>query len=357
MLAPDLSKKLAPFAAIVNPRALSINYRAIRISPKFINACAAFGALEVAIETGLDKEIFVDGDSFLQVLKSLPPSEFEMHISNEQTLSWKCGAARGQLALLNEKVEVVRPEWLEKTEFVPIGSNFGKSLDLASLSCGSTALLSVGLYGILLDNEGSLTGYSSDNNTMASARLGSKIESAPAACCLAPDGAKLVSMLANQEKSMIAIDGKNSVFVETPDTKLVVKQIPPLKFDIKKVVLGFQSQEIKIDLNRDVITKFIRRAEALAEDRGQTSVAISVDNGSVRLTFAEGKSSSEEYYLAEGQTEVNVVPITVDSRRLSKALSQASVIVFDYAAKDVLALRGAEDFIFILSGKSDKKDA
>jgi hypothetical protein len=122
-------------------------------------------------------------------------------------------------------------------------------------------------------------------------------------------------------------------------------------------VLGFQSQEIKIDLNRDVITKFIRRAEALAEDRGQTSVAISVDNGSVRLTFAEGKSSSEEYYLAEGQTEVNVVPITVDSRRLSKALSQASVIVFDYAAKDVLALRGAEDFIFILSGKSDKKAA
>lgn len=353
MLAPELTKKLAPFAAIVNSRALSVNYRAIRLSPKFVNACAAYGALESEIETGLDKEIFVDGESFLQVLKSLPSSEFEMHISNEQTLSWKCGPARGQLALLNEKVEVVRPEWEEKTEFTPISSTFGKSLELSSLSCGSTALLSVGLYGILLYNEGSFTGYSSDDNTMSSAKLGAKIDGAPAACCLTPDGAKLVSMLASQENSKVAIDGKNSVFVATPDTKLVVKQIPTLKYDIKKAILQYQSQEIKIDLNRDVISKFIRRAEALAEDRGQTSVSISVDNGNVCLAFAEGKSSSEEYYLAEGGPSCNVSPIAVDSRRISKALAHASSVIFDYASKGILTLRGPEEFLFIVSGKSD----
>jgi hypothetical protein len=350
LLASELSQKLTPFGVLTNSKALSVNYRAFSVGPNSINACSAFGALETAIDTGLDKQIFVDGDSFFQVMKSLPAAALEMKVT-DQSLMWKCGSAKGQLALLGDAVEIVKPEWSSKIEFQDVSSSFSKALDLGSIACGTTALLSVGLYGVVIDNDNGLFAYSTDNNTIASAKLGDVLKKADK-CYLSPDSSRLVSMLTGKEGAKIAIDGEKSLFIQTNDSKLVVKQIPPIKFDIKKMVSMFSSQEIKIMLNRDVIAAFIRRADALAEEKGKASVAIGVDNGTVKLEFAEGKSSSEEYYLAEGATDINVEPIVVDSRRMAKALSNVNSLIFDYASKGALVLRGADEFVFVVSGKT-----
>lgn len=348
MLATELSRKLSPFGAIVNESALSVNYRALYLTPTFVCACAAFGSLEMMIEIGLDREIYIDATTFLNVIKSLPAAELEL-TATDAALKWKCGSSHGQIALLNQGVVVTRPEWPEKTKFVLTDKAFGKALDLSSLSCGSTSLLSVGLYGIVLDNSTNLTGYSSDNNTFSSACLGGKLKGNPDTCCLSPESAKLIGMLSGRDKAAIAIDGTTSVFMKTVDAKLVIKQIPPLKFDIKGGVAGFRGEKMKINLHRDVVTAFIRRAEALAEDHKRAYVDISVDNGAVRLAFAEGKASSEEFYLVEGGPEGSVAPITVDSRRLARALAHATSIVFDY--HEALVLRGPDDFIFVIAGK------
>lgn len=355
MLVTELNQKLDCFGMLINPKALSINYRALQLSPTHARACSAFGALETEIDLGLDKEIYIDGSAFLQVIKSLPSAQLELSVS-DQSLNWKCGAARGQLALLSDTIEIARPELPKRALLAEVGDNFGKALELAALACGSTALLSIGLYGILLDNESALVGFASDNSTMSSARLGDKIKNAPEKCYLSPDAARLVSMLASKNKTRIFIEGEASLYVVAAGTKLVVKQVPPLKFDIKSGISAFREQQLKIDLNRDVVSSFIRRAEALAEEKGKATVAISVEDGAVKLSFAEGKSSSEEYYLAEGGPKGSVGPITVDSRRLARALSNAASVIFDYVSKEVLVLRGANDFVFVIAGKAVKTE-
>ena len=348
MLASDFQTRLAPFTTLINARALSVNYRALYLSPTGVRGCAAYGSMEVEVATGLDREVHVDGDMFLQVLRSLPAAELEMQIS-DGSLRWKCGAARGQLATLGEGVEVAVAEWPKDLKMTEVTPTFGQGLDLGSIACGTTALMSVGLFGVTIHNEGMMTACSTDNNTIASAKLGEVIPG-PAMTTLSPDGAKIVSMIVSRSKASVAIND-TTIYCRTPDTKLVVKQIPPLKFPVQELVAKYLGEEIAVDIRRDIIAAFVRRAEALTEEKKRTDVAISAEGGSVRLLFSEGKASSEEYYLSEGGPSVKIDPIWIDSRRMSRALVHASKVVFDYASAGALTLRGPGSFVFVISGR------
>lgn len=349
MKASELRDAISPFTGIVNKHALSPTYRALRLAPTYIRGCAAYGTMELEMATGLDSETHVDGDAFLQVLRSLPSADLEMRAS-EGSLHWKCGAARGQLALLGDKIEIPAPAWPEGIEAQKVPDGFARMLELAALGCGSVALLSVGLYGITLSNRSDgLYGYSSDNVTIAAARVGDKIPG-PESLTLSPDAVRLAGMLSGRGDLAAAFDA-DSFYLQTPSTRCVIRQVPALKFNLKDVVSPFLTREVQVELDREVILSFIRRAEALAEERGKTEVNISVSEGAVRLGFSEGKSSSEEYYLAEGVAAAEIAPISIDARRLSRALARASHIVFDQADKAALVLRGESEFAYVISGK------
>ena len=351
MQSTELRDILAPFNLIVNSKALSINYRALALSPTHVRGCSPFGVMEVEAATGLSREVYVDGNSFLQILRSLPIDAFEMTAS-DTGLSWKCGAAKGQLALLSEKVEIPAIEWPNKP-FSEVSANFSKALDLGGSACGTTALLSDGIYGIMIRNTDELSAFSSDNITIASAKLGDAIEDAPDTITISPISQRLLSLVTGN-KAAIAFTDK-AVYCQTPTSKLVIQQTSQLKYDIKTTISNYLAQENKIELNRDVITSFIRRAEALSEEKNKAVVAISVDNGTVRLSFNEDKASSEEYYLAEGGPDIKVDPVLVDVRKIAKALSSSSAIVFDYADRNSLVLHGENDFVFVVGGKSPTK--
>jgi hypothetical protein len=309
-----------------------------------------FGAMEVEVATGLSSEVLVDGESFLQILRSLPAGEMTMSATGS-SLAWECGKAKGQLALMAEGAQVMPVLIPDGVEFTEVGAGFGKGLDLGSLACGTSALMSVGLFGVSISLNEGVRAYSSDDNIIAAAKMCDSIKGLTDSVTLSPNSAKLLATLTSRDKATVAVDAQ-TVYCKTPDAKLVLKQIPPLKYKIGDQLTGFAAEEIKVPLQRDVVAAFIRRAEALTEEKKRTDVAVSVVAGQgVKLTFADGKSSSEEYYVAEGMAESSVDPILIDSRRLARALSQASRVVFDHVAKKALVLRGDQEFVFVVAGK------
>jgi hypothetical protein len=345
-----LQNALSPFNLLVNASALSANYRVLAIAPDRVRGCSMFGAMEVAIETGLTSEICVDGESFLQVLRSLPSGDFQMVVSGD-ILSWSCGSAKGRLGTRSEG-QVGQLEFPEDIQFREVGASFGHGLEIGSLGCGSSGLMSLGLYGIsIVYSGGHFRACSTDNSLIADAYLCA--DDLPAAT-LSPEGVKLLAALTSVNRADIAIDDQ-SVYCRTATCRLLLKQKSPLKYAIHDRVRMFYGEDIKIGLKRDVVTAFIRRSEALTEVKNRTNVSISVVDGAVRLSFEDGKSSSEEYYLAEGGGLISVDPISIDTRRLARALGHVTDIVFDYVEQGALVLRG-DKFVFVIAGKSPAAD-
>lgn len=346
MLATELYAKVAPFAMLCSKHALSPNYRALMLSNDKVRGCASFGAMEVDVNLGLEREIYVNAEAFLQVTRSLSNKDLELSV-RENVLAWKCGAARGQLAILSEKISIDETTFVVEPVFeLPAG--FSRSLDLGSIAAGTTALLSVGLYGVLLDNGSILKAYASDDTTISICKLSDPVDDTALAVTLSPDAAKLLATI-TRKPAMLSFSA-TAVFCKTGDTRLVLKQVPALKHDIKSIAAGFSKSEISLPLDREIITNFNRRADALAEE-GKAIVTIRVEDGMTKLAFVDGVSSTEEFYLVDAASDISVDPIHIEARRMSKALAQATNIVFDYAEQNVLVLRGENEFAFVISGK------
>jgi hypothetical protein len=350
MKSTELYNVIQPFNLLSNKNALSVNYRALHISPTFIKGCSAFGVMQCEVATGIDKDIYVDAATFLDVMRSLPSDKDIVFEAKDTTLSWKCDRATGHFAYLAGEIkmpDVPRPN----AEFNPITTSFAKALDLGSLACGTTALLSVGLYGIVINNGDDLKVYASNNATMSTCKLGSKLENVTAEnATLSPEAAAVLIAVSSQKEASIFIDAE-TIYCDTPTTKLAVKQIAALKVDIKAATSNFSETKLTIPLDRDTVSAFIRRSEALADDKDKTMVSISVEEGQTKLGFSDGTSSNTDFYVAEGAKEVSVEPILVETKRLAKALSSSASIAFDYAKMGVLVLRGDSDFMFVISGR------
>jgi hypothetical protein len=348
----ELNTKLAPFGQLVNRHALSVNYRALHLAPNFIRGCSMFGTMETEFPTGLTEEVFVDGDAFIQLCRSLRGEEIELRTASG-VLYWTTGKqAKGQVAALGEKVAIPAPVWPADLKMHEVTADFGRALDLGGIACGSTALLSLGLFGVHVENaQPGVMAYASDNSTMSTARLGDQIPDSPEAFVLSPEACGLVTTLAAHGRFSFCFDD-TTVYGQTPDTRLMVKQVPPLKVPLRGQVDKYLGDEIKLDLDRETIAAFIRRSEALAEERGKAAVSLSVEGGQVKLSFAEGRSSSEEYCLASGSPEVSVDAIVIDARRLGRALQHSAHIVFDYADQGALVLRGERGFAFVIAERA-----
>lgn len=352
MKATELSKALAPFFKLINKKAHTASYRALLLTDSFVRGCSAFGVMEIEVELELDADIHVDGDEFLQVLKSLPAAELKLTVDNTK-LVWVCGQAKGQLAVLGENIEIpelpdeLQPE-IEMDEF------FSEALAIGSLSAGGAPLMSAGLYGALICNtEDGLFVYGSDDTTVSSARLGETLPDSVEQAVLSPEALALLQVVSDDQGAMLAFDNK-AVYCNTASTRLVLNQIAPLRHKIQEIIEVHAEANITAPLDHDTVLTFIKRAEALSSDNGSPFVSISVENGNARLAFESGKNSSEEYYVVEGGADINVPPITVEARRLAKALGYASHLVFDHAEDEALVLKGDHDFIFVLSGKAQE---
>jgi hypothetical protein len=347
MRANELAKLLAPFSRIINKTAPSPVYRSLFLSNDVIRGCAAFGTLEIDAELDIGKKpVYIDGDTFIQVIRSLPPADLKMSIK-DGALFWECERAKGKLALLGEGIEIPAIETDYGDNLLEIGEDFGKALEVGSLSAGGANMMSVGMYGITFSNEDDFCVYASDDATASSAQLDDHVEGMPDEATLSPEACSVLQSIVGD--GSLAFDDK-TIYYQESGKRLLLRQIAPLKKDIKGLMSNFDTAELSAPLDQGIVSTFIRRAEALAESGA--FVSISVEDGQAKLSFESGKSSSDEFYLIEGGDDINVKPITLQARRMSRALAHSSHMVFDYAAnRNALMLIGEHDFKFVISGR------
>jgi hypothetical protein len=351
MLANELYAKLAPFATMVNKHALSPSYRALRVEPTVVRAVSMFGLMEAEVPSGIPQPVDLDGEEFLQLLRSLPSQELKLALS-DNVVTWECGAAKGRIATMGD-VNVPALTWPDNPGLREMPTNFSRGLDSASLVGSSIALQSVGLYGAVFYNDaGGLVAYSSDNPTIGSIRFSDTIEGSAERMTLSPDAIRVLEGLAKTGRLALSFDAE-TVYCQTPVVRLVLKQSPPLKFDLRGMISGFRESNVRVELNREIVAAFIHRTEALVQERSAAVVSLEVRQGNVCLAFTDLRAASEEYYLAKSPVEVDVVPIRVDTRRISRALQHAQSFVFDYVEKGVLVMRGEDEFLFVVSQRTE----
>lgn len=354
MLSLNAYGVLSAFQYLCQKNSISSTYRTLHLDTDKIRACSAFGIMEVDCQLGIDKSCYVDAISFISLIKSLPNQELEINVK-DTVLSYKCGQARGQLGT-KEEVEIPVISFPKDAKFEKMSPDFQDKMELGTLACGKSALMSIGLYGILLDNQNDLVASSTDDASMSYCKVNGNISSAPYQMYLSPDSILVLENIKHKDGVFFAAD-ENSIFCKTANTKLVLKQIPPMKHDLNGMISKFLEYEHSVTLNKDVISSFIKRAVALSEEKGSTTVSLSVKDKTTRLSFEEKLASSEEYYLTEDAPAIEVDPIHIESGKLAKALSYSDKIVFDYAKKNVLVFRGEKDeFAFIVMSKTKKED-
>lgn len=335
MKSSEIVALLRPFKSIINPRALSPMSRVIEIGPK-LRANCEWAHVECAYDAQ-QSPVFVDGASFCAVLDSLNNGEEFKQSLADNVLSWRCGHAQGKFATVPE-IEMpaysrrVKAPWRASDEFK-------KALQLGMLSAGSSALATVGLFGVSIKlAKQRLAVMSSDNITISYAEASDAKATGPAVVTLSPDGADLLATLL-QGTTTLEMDDK-AVYVSSPTHKARINQIDAIKSTIGDTLAAFEAAEIQVKLPRERIAAFVKRASALAEAKRHTTVWISAKKGKLTTTFSEGISTTEEDYLIEGLDVPDLAPSQVDASKLARALSSSDVLVLDHVDRNVLVLHG-----------------
>lgn len=400
--APGLYKRLALFGAVVSAKAISVNYRAMAFGPDSVRACAPWAEIQARTATGLDDEICVDGANFLAQVKDAPERAPFVMRREGNGLRWECGPARGRLPQLD--ATVATPATGKATH--PVGPDFGAGLRLGALACFATALTRAQeLQGVQIYNRnGHAYAASSDSTIVAACCLGEALPIPKGkVVTLNSEGAALLAELTyrrpqaalnlrhdpggNREaeqqelidrlpadlqaqvaKGLLSLSAAlkqaeeappevrigigTMVHCATADIDVQLHQLNPLRYDLAEKIAPYAGGKQVVELKRETLAAFIRRAEGLAEIRAETLVELAVSDGAFTMAFKEALSGeAEEQYRVEGVPKFTVPPVRLEARRLARALAAATELVFDYAKQHVLILRGPNEFLFGVSGR------
>ena len=350
--APRLYQRLALLGEVADKNAISVNYRAIALTPKHARAAAPFGIMRTTLDLGLADDAAVDAADFLAVLRSAPPAPFAAEL-RDQALHWRCGPASGHLSLIAAEV----PEPIYDGELTSlVGDEFGSGLALGALAAGSSPTArAAGFDGVQLTNRnGYAYALASDNIVISSCRLGDRLPlpEGETIVTLRPQAAALLGELAQRDDEVFIGIDRTVVYVLTEHSELQLNRLAPLPVDIAEKLAPYHREQQAMPLLHETVSAFLKRAADLAEVRQQAMVEIAVEDGRTRLMFREITGSTEEYYeIVKGGPKFTAAAVRVEARRLAQALGHADRMVFDYVGEHRLFLRGPDEFIFGISGR------
>ena len=209
-----------------------------------------------------------------------------------------------------------------------------------------------------IDNRDDLAVIASDNISVSAAFCGAKIAEAPDLMTFTPDALELLRccIMYGDDVCQLTFNEKGCN-VSTGPLRATIKQVPPLKHDLRAIVDAYSSSDVISPIPRDRIAAFIKRAAAIAEAKRMAVVTLGGSEGRLTLSFEEGSASSEEYYLVEDVKIPDIAPLQIDSARLARALAYIDHVVLDHADRSVLVLQNipASDddvlFSYLLVGK------
>ena len=123
--------------------------------------------------------------------------------------------------------------------------------------------------------------------------------------------------------------------------------------DLYEMAGPFIEGDTAVPLMRERVQAFIKRVEALTENREHMAVSLSVADNDLTLSFAEEAATSDEWYpvsLPEGTPDLPVVKL--DARRLARALAHSDELMIDHLERKVLVLRNkTKTFHYIIEGR------
>lgn len=349
-----LSSLLAPFKLIINPRALSASYRILELGTKIRGTCG-WAYLETAADFKLKAPVSVDGTSFINVVNSLESGQDFEIVLQDGALAWKCGNAKGKLALAPAEAKIEPFNRRAKLSSWTPPKDFATALDLGSLSGGTNALATVGLFGVILNNKNdNLKIQASDDVSFSSCVVeGAKIPDAPDMMTISPESAQLLALMFARFKGGVLEFDEKSIYYKDEYSKLLVQQVPPLQRDLEATINSLSAADVVVKLPTERITAFVKRATALAEAKRHTYVDFSAEKGRLLLSFEEGISTADEHYPIADLDVPDLPFVRLDASKMARALSHTTHIVLDHIENKVVVFKGDKpDFRYGIAGKS-----
>jgi DNA polymerase III sliding clamp (beta) subunit (PCNA family) len=331
-------------------------YKILELAPDHIKAESHYAMLECYEEIGISDTVCLDSSAFLSVVDSMPRQhEVELSIT-PNTLSWKCGPAKGRLATMSPP-ELSRLPVIQ-TEILPTSKALATALDRASISSDNAALGAIGLYGVLLSNQDQFTAASTDNFTISYYEL-NHIPGFPQEITLPTLGAELLSTIIDDDGGM-QIDTTsryNGILYHRSDRlSCRVLGVPKLSTDVMEIIDSYREDYGASQLPKDRLQAFIQRAHSLSDNRRYAKVIMGAHEGRITLSFEENTASTEEYIIAEDlklPPGEDIAPIALPAMKIARALSHADKIVLGYIDRNIIIFRGGP-FSYIISGTAVK---
>ena len=352
MLSSVMAACLAPFAQMANRHAMSAVYKSLEIGPDYVRACSQYGMMDAALKLGVEQPIWIDALTLVSVLKSLPAEEINFTVKGN-SLEWECGLSTGKLALLGEqKIPRIESSVIPQSEAWAPPDSFIDALDLGSIACGSIGMASAGVYGVLFDNRNDFSILSSDNITVASCKVSAIVPAFPDLITFSPDAVAMLETVLDgkTEGVAIAIDSK-ALYCVNKAFRLLLRPIPPIKHDLRQIISNFGEGNSVAAIPEERLGAFVKRALALAETKGQSYVSLAAASGALSMSFAEGASASDEYYIVDGLVVPTLPEIKLDAGRVARVLGYASELILDHIERRVLVFRGkTPPFLYMVSG-------
>lgn len=359
LLTAHIKELLRPFKGFMPKKALSATYRCLEILPDRVAGCSNDGMMEVFMKMGLDETIFIEAHPFLALLDSLPETEkLELQVE-AGTLQWKCGNAKGKLALADlTKIQRMPAKMPKQGWKPPVG--FIDGLRAGSLSCDSVSMLSAGLHGVAVHfEEERIVFASSDNLTISIVCLEYGDEDAPPEFGSSADGPLVISPeAAGLLADALAEDGQFSfkngdILYWDEGTRILLRQMEPLKMDLTKAFKKFPDRKMEAPLPQDAVRAFVKRALALAEVKRESLVTLQAKKGKFTIAFDSGTASSEEFFMAKSLKMDGELSIQVEAARLARALEHIETVYMDYMGENgALIFAGSDpEFTYIVAGR------
>lgn len=352
MLVKDLHEVVKLGARVANDYSLAPISRSIMVGKSSIRVYSEHGNLAVATEdSGLTAACWVEAKPLEAILNSLPDKSEIVLENTGAALKWKCGKAKGDLAIVPTNGEIPFPEhenfpWIATKEL-------GVAFELAAIAC-QAATVSLGIYGISIGSteDGKVRLASSNSNSLAETQIVCNYILPNSGITVRPPVPAILSNIIQREENLALDINENGIFCLSDN---LVGQFPlsqRLTKNLFEIADQFPTSAVKVKIDGDTVRKFLNRATALV-DKHATNIVLGIENGAIKLEHKGAAASSEEYFLAEGlNAQQNFEGVTLPISLMAAALRGVDTAVLDYLSQKVLILEGSNpQFRYFISGQ------
>lgn len=345
------------------------------MSKEQFNARTARAFLEAQVQ-GLDLErpFAVNAAKLIGIVESLPESFsilFEQDDDNE-TLLWSAGGAQGRIAVTDTKK--LKPMPRLPSDLFPLHTPgaFAQALDYGATCCHNSALSTIGLYGTVIVPDGkALRFLSSDEVMISAARV---LPTDPKEKALS-HGLKAPITLAAEECDLLAtLVGENgahrprlslteeAVHFKCSDVHAAINLIEPLKHSLWGRAEPLMKGRRSVTLQKDAMMAFMKRANALAENKQKFTVTLAITDGQLVLGFDETLAQTEEYLQTEkGLKLPTIEPLRFKGPKFVKAFRYCDEILLDHIGDQIIVFRAshkegaADTFHFFIAAQRERQ--